>query len=260
MNIFQPTTLVTILIASVVFFFVFRIAKALVEHWTTVYTVWTTQSALLFRHGRFVRILSAGRHRFWGRGWTLQVYDNRLRELTVSGQEILTSDKATLKVTAVAMIRVADALRHFEASSAAEQPLYSAIQLALRELVGGAEIDEILEKKVDFGTPLLERARAAAAQIGLEVDSIAIRDLMLGGELKQAYASVIHARATALAGLEKARGEAAKIRTLANAARAFENNPQLMQLRYLETIGEAAGQYGNTVIFGTPEDWAKAKV
>ena len=77
---------------------------------------------------------------------------------------------------------------------------------------------------------------------------------MMAGELKGVYAGVITARKEAQAQQERARGEAAALRTYANAARVFDNNPDLFRLRYLETLKELGTGYGNQLIVGVPEE------
>jgi hypothetical protein len=72
---------------------------------------------------------------------------------------------------------------------------------------------------------------------------------MFPGELKKIFTQVVRARQEGLAALEKARGETAALRNLANAAQLVDRNPSLMQLRLLQVIGQ---QSGNTVVLGVP--------
>jgi len=74
---------------------------------------------------------------------------------------------------------------------------------------------------------------------------------MFPGKLKEIFAQVINAKKEGLAALEKARGETAALRSLANAAKMIENNPNLMQLRLLQTLGQSSG---NTLILGMPSN------
>ena len=70
---------------------------------------------------------------------------------------------------------------------------------------------------------------------------------MLPGDLKRIFAQEVAARKEGLAALERARGETAALRNLANAARMIEDNPALMQLRLLQQLGTTGG---NTVVLG----------
>lgn len=218
-------------------------------------TIWDYQVGLHFKDGRFIETLESGKHRLWGRGHSVLLFDSRITEMVVQGQELITSDTATVKLTAVSQFKIADALKFHQEAENAHGALYTQIQLAMRELIGGLELDAILERKVDFGKTLLKGvAETALAELGIEVVRIEIRDVILGGELKTSYAGVITARKEAQAKQERARGDAAALRTFANAARVYETNPELFRLRYLETLKELGAGYGNQLIVGVPED------
>ncbi len=218
-------------------------------------TIWDYQVALHFKDGRYVDTLESGRHRLWGRGHSVIVLDTRTTEMVVQGQEVITSDSATVKLTAVALWKVVDPLKFHLGVDNAHQALYTQVQLAMRRLIGGLELDVVVEGKADFGKALLNDVKETILEeTGVEVLRIDIRDLMLSGELKASYSGVISARKEAQAQQERARGDAAALRTFANAARVYENNPELFRLRYLETIKEAGSGYGNQLIIGVPEE------
>ena len=199
--------------------------------------------------------LDPGRHIFYGKGNSVISYEKRQQELVVQSQELITADKATLKISAVILFRIADAAKMFTAAGSPNQVLYTAVQLALREIIGAEEIDRFLENKATYGKALPVLAAEAGEAVGLKVDRVEIRDVILGSDLKSVYTGVLRARKEALAEIEKARGEAAALRTLANASRVFEKNPALLQLRYLQSLEQmTATTYGNTFVLGKPED------
>jgi regulator of protease activity HflC (stomatin/prohibitin superfamily) len=80
---------------------------------------------------------------------------------------------------------------------------------------------------------------------------------MFPGKLKEVFAQVVNARLEGLAALEKARGETAAMRNLANAAKMIDANPNLMQLRLVQTLGESSG---NTLVLEMPSQEATAPV
>lgn len=244
--------IITVAAAFAVYFAAVRLLR---EYCETV-TIWDYQTGLHFKDGQFVETIAAGKIRLWGRGHSVVVYDNRIVELVVPSQELLTAEGVTLKLTAVAQWRIADALKFHSAAEDARQALHTRVQLALRGVIGELELDAIVAGRAGFGAALLDCVcDSAAADLGVEVKAIDIRDTMLGSELKSVYAGVLSARKEALAKLEKARGEAAALRTLANAARLFEDHPGLLRLRYLDTIREAGAGYGNQLVIGVPEEW-----
>ncbi len=249
------TEIIIAIITLAAAFVVYGTAVRLLRECTETVTIWDYQTGLHFKNGQFVETIAAGKRRLWGRGHRVVVYDNRIAELVVPSQELLTADSATLKLTAVAQWRIADALKFHSAAEDARQALHTRVQLALRRVIGDLDLDAIMARKAGFGEVLLDCVRdAAATDLGVEVKAIDIRDTMLGSELKSVYAGVLSARKEALAKLEKARGEAAALRTLANAARLFEDHPGLLRLRYLDTIKEAGAGYGNQLVIGVPKE------
>ncbi len=213
------------------------------------------QSALLFRHGKFHRLLEPGRHRFIGSGHEVKSFDTRSSDLAICGQEFLTADKAGLKVSAVVEYHIADPLLFHRSAANPLGSLYHAVQIALRQQVGGQTLEALVEKKADFSAALLEDVRPHAARLGLVLDRVAVRDLMIGGDLKKVFTEALAARQQSLVTLEKARAEAAAIRTLANAARVFETHPALLQLKFLQALEKADGGIAQPLALGTAGQW-----
>ena len=89
------------------------------------------------------------------------------------------------------------------------------------------------------------------AKIGINVLAVEVKDVMLPADLKRAFADVLKAKQEGQAALERARGESAALRNLANAARVLEGNPALMNLRLMQSLS-AAQNAGNTLVVGVP--------
>lgn len=231
------------------------IVPGLWRHYTSVVVVQDHESALLHRHGKFQRELAAGRHRLWGSGYEIRRYDKRRSEFVIAGQEFLTADKAGLKVTAVAEYRIADALRYQTASANPLASLYHSAQIALRHCIGGQTVEAALERRGDLSAALVVEVQPAAESLGIVLERIAIKDLMIGGELKRVFTEGLTARQESLVTLEKARAEAAAIRTLANAARVFETHPALLQLKFLQALERAEGGVAQPLMLGTAGTW-----
>ncbi|HKD88272.1 MAG TPA: slipin family protein [Streptosporangiaceae bacterium] len=205
------------------------------------------EQGLLFRYGQLVTTLAPGRHRRWGAGFTLRAVDMRPWILTLPTQEVPTADGATVKVTVAGQAKVTDPVAYVTAAQDARQGLYLAIQVALREVFASTPLDALLAGRAELGSRLAEAVRGVD-QFGLAVEQLEIKDVILPGELKKAQAQVLVARAQGLAALERARGETAALRSLANAARLAADNPSLVQLRLLQQLEMSAG---HTVVIGT---------
>src|SRR5437762_4244002 len=92
----------------------------------------------------------------------------------------------------------------------------------------------------------------------MNVHAVEVRDLMFPADLKRAFADVLKAKQEGQAALERARGESASLRNLANAARVLEGNPALMNLRLMQSLSTAQSN-GNTLVLGMPGGFVPLK-
>lgn len=209
--------------------------------------------ALHFRDGVYQGLLETGVTILWGRRHEVTRLDRRWQEAVVQGQEFLTADRAGVKVSGVVRYRIVDGLRFLTESVNPLGTLHAATQMALRDVIGVLGVEAVLERQSDLGPRLKELVASVGAEIGIEVVAVVARDLMLNGDLKRAYQASLVAKQDALAALEKARGEAAAMRVMANGARVFEKNPTLLQLRALDVVGKAGEGYNNHLVIGSLE-------
>jgi len=212
-------------------------------------TIFEFQRGMLYRRGRFVRVLEPGRYWLRARDTIVRAIDIRPAFVTIPGQEVLSADGITLKVSVAAQYEIADLDVAFNKTADATAAMYLVLQMALRQIVGQAKIDELLETRAQFAERLTTIAVEPVAALGLRLLAADIKDIMFPGELKKIFAQVVQAKQEGLAALEKARGETAALRNLANAARAVQENPALLQLRMLQAV---AGQPGSTLVVGVP--------
>ena len=108
------------------------------------------------------------------------------------------------------------------------------------QAVAGRSLDALTADRELIGDEVLAAAAFAAQQVGISLDSVAVRDLMLPVEVRKAAAEVAISRSQGVEVLERARSEVAAIRALVNAAKVCADNPALLQLRMLQAI-EAGG-------------------
>ena len=209
--------------------------------------VYEFERGLRYTRGKFSGILAPGFY------WSVQhLSDVRKVDIRpvfapVAGQEVLSSDGVALKVSLAAKYEVADPAVAINKVENFRDALHIELQLALRQIIGSAPIDDLLAGRQQIGTKLQERVAEKTPSFGLKLLSVEIRDIMFPGELKKIFTQVVRARQEGLAALEKARGETAALRNLSNAAQLVERNPYLMQLRLLQVLGQ---QSGNTVVLG----------
>jgi regulator of protease activity HflC (stomatin/prohibitin superfamily) len=191
-------------------------------------------TGLFFKEGRHETSLPPGTHALW-KG---------------VGQEIMTADKVTLRLNAVLVFRVQDALAAVTVVDDHRQALYREAQLALRAVVGTRELDALLSDKDAVARELHGLVEVRAASFGLSVVSLGIRDVVLPGEMKDLLNKVTEARKAAEAHLIMRREEVAAVRSQANTAHILESSPTLMRLRELEALEKVASAGKLSVVVG----------
>jgi regulator of protease activity HflC (stomatin/prohibitin superfamily) len=212
--------------------------------------VYEYQQALQYSRGRYTRTLGPGSYWIASRVSTVVPVDIRAEFITVPGQDVLSADGVTLKVSLAAEFQVVDANLAVNKTANYRGSLYLRLQMALREIIGKEKIDALLENRSGIGAKLMEMASGKASELGLKLLSADMKDIMLSGDMKKAFAQVIKAQKEGQAALERARGESAALRNLANAARAIDDNPNLLQLRALQALADSSG---NTLVLGIPD-------
>lgn len=220
-------------------------------------TIFEYEKGLLYRKGQFKGILEPGQ--YWISTFLSNIYkvDIRPTYITIPSQEVLSLDGVSLKVSIAAKYEIFNPITAINKEENYQQSLYLTLQMALREIIGSAKIEELMEKRTLFSEKLLEITSNKTEQMGLRLHSADIKDIVFPGDLKKIFAQVVQAQKEGMAALEKTRGETAALRNLANAAKMLENNPMLMQLRLIQALGESKG---NTLVLNMAADGAALTV
>lgn len=207
---------------------------------------------VLFVDGEYVETLPPGLYAFWLGAAKAKVVEVDLREraLDVSGQEIMTSDKVSLRMNAVATYRVSDARAATATVNDLTQTLYRAVQMALRAIVGSRPLDDFLTDKEAVSAEIEAAVRRRAEELGVEIVSVGIRDVILPGDMRDLMNRVTEAQKAAEANLISRREETAAMRSQANTARLLSDNPTLMRLKELEVLERIASSGKLNVILG----------
>lgn len=231
----DTSIVVAVVLAGVLIVFVAQL------FWPTPRIVREHQRALRFRNGRLLGEVGPGRYWIRRRTEELSVIDTRRRQVVVAGQEVLTADRVPLKVSLICEYTVSSVPKALTVVERYQESLYGRIQLALREVVAQRDLDAALGERGQLGAAIVELVAEAALEFGVELHQVQVRDFMMAAGLRNAYADVIQAKQQGLAALEKARGESAAVRNLANAAELMERHPGIMQLRLLQAVERGSG-------------------
>ena len=240
----EPLAVFLVVASAAVLLWIFR--KILAIKRVTVYEY---QKALKYTKGRYQETLGPGQ--YWIFPWRslIVLVDVRPEFITIPGQDVLSADGVTLKVSLAAQFAVSDPNVAVNQNANFRNSLYLLLQMALREIVGKEKIDTLLENRADISSKLMELTTAKATELGLKLSLADVKDIMFPGEMKKVFAQVVKAQKEGQAALEKARGETAALRNLANAARTMDDNPNLLQLRALQALADSSG---STLVLGLP--------
>jgi len=204
-------------------------------------TVPVDARAVEYIDGAFARVLGPGRHAHPWRRVSYRWVGVREQLLPMPPQEVLTSDGLTVRVSVTLRWAVAEPRAFVEVAVDPTASVYLAVQVALRDALVEVDVAEAARHLRESVAPrLLEAGRAAAAEVGVEVRDVVVKDVLLPLEVRAAQADLVTARTRGQAELEKARAETAALRSLANAARMLDDHPALAQLRLVQALPAGA--------------------
>lgn len=233
------------------------IALSTVAQWWRRVVVFPWQAALVYRDGRFIRVLEAGRHLILGppSRVTIVTIDTADRAKQFGQMDVVSADRFAFRIQLSARYAVTDPRGAYEAGVAnpalgvGDVPqLYEQVAATALRAVGARALDEALADPGAIATTIADNLTGRFPHHA--VQQVLLTKIDLPPETRRMLTDVERARRGGLAALERARGEQAALRTLANAARLMRDNPELAQLRLLSTIESAKGP--TTIVVGNP--------
>jgi regulator of protease activity HflC (stomatin/prohibitin superfamily) len=141
-----------------------------------------------------------------------------------------------------AVFRVVDAVKAVTAVRDHDEALHRAVQLAFRKTLGAMTLDRLLAEKGMVDAEAAEKVRADMAGIGIEVGEIALKDVILPGEMRDILNGVVAAQKEAEANVIRRREETNATRSLLNTAKVMAENPVMLRLKELEALETIAGK------------------
>lgn len=210
--------------------------------------IYDYQKGLLYRKGIFKKTLAAGKYIYFKPNSSIDVIDMRQNLVTLPGQEILTKDNVNIKVALLGFYTVNDPEKTRHSENYYNQ-FYNICQLVLRDQIGLISVEELLATKNSIEQQMLQIISEPASDLGLSVSRLAIKDIILPGNLRKAFSGILEAQKDAQRQLEKARGEQAVLRKLANSSGMYESNPALLQARLIQALSSG----NNSIVFTSDE-------
>jgi regulator of protease activity HflC (stomatin/prohibitin superfamily) len=224
----------------------------LLERVAVAVTVPAEHAALVFVDGKLAATLAPGATAFWNvqKNVVAEVVDLRLQSVEVSGQELLTRDKVSLRVNLGASMRVVDPVAARTKVSKYGDYLYRELQFGLRQAIATRSLDELLADKAALDADIFGYVRERVAGLGLELIGVGVKDVILPGEMKDILNGVVQAEKTAQANVIRRREESNATRSLLNTAKLVEESPVLMRLKELETLEKLTEKVGTLTVYG----------
>lgn len=181
----------------------------------------------------------------------------RLITLDVPPQDIITKDNVSVKVNAVVYYRVLDANR---AVNEVEDYNFATSQMAqttLRSVIGEAELDGLLSEREKINGKIQEILDKQTDPWGIKVSNVEVKHVDITEELKRAMARQAEAERGRRAKIINAQGEFQAAEKLVEAAKKMRVEPMSLQMRYLQTLADIAGENNSTIVFPIPIDLFK---
>jgi regulator of protease activity HflC (stomatin/prohibitin superfamily) len=209
-------------------------------------------AGLLFVDGKLVRTLGPGAYAFWNfqKNVAVEMIELRVQSMEVSGQELLTRDKVSLRVNLAASIRITDPVAARTRVAKHGDYVYRELQYGLRKAVSAKSLDELLGDKASLDADIFGYVRGRVTDLGIEVLGVGIKDVILPGEMKEILNSVVQAEKAAQANVIRRREEANATRSLLNTAKLVEESPTLMRLKELEALEKVTEKIDKLTVFG----------
>ena len=210
------------------------------------------QKARLYFGQKLERILDAGTYYFWKTPIKVDVgfVDTRLTQMDITGQEILTADKVSIRINFVCNYRVTDYVKILTEIDDYEEQMHVAAQLALREYVGKYKLDDILDSKEQMSQFVFKKLKAKEGELFVEITDAGVKDIILPGEIREIMNTVLVAEKRAQANVITRREEVASTRSLLNTAKLMDENQTLYKLKELEYVERICENVGNISLNG----------
>jgi regulator of protease activity HflC (stomatin/prohibitin superfamily) len=178
--------------------------------------------------------------------------------MDVPPQDVITRDNVSVKVNAVLYFRVMDPRR---AIVEVESYHYATSQLAqttLRSVLGQAELDDLLASRERLNQELQQILDNQTDPWGIKVSAVEVKHVDLPADMQRAIAKQAEAERLRRAKIIDAEGELQAAERLLKAGEILAKRPEAMQLRYLGTLLNIAGEKSSTIVFPMPIDLANS--
>ena len=212
------------------------------------------ERGVVFMLGRFYRVKGPGLVLIIPAIQQMVRVELRTVVMDVPSQDVISRDNVSVKVNAVVYFRVIDpdkaiiqVANYYEATS-------QLAQTTLRAVLGKHELDDMLAEREKLNLDIQQSLDAQTDAWGIKVSNVEIKHVDINESMVRAIAQQAEAERARRAKVIHAEGEQQASEKLLEAARMLAQQPEAMQLRFLQTLSSIAGDKSNTIVFPVPVD------
>jgi regulator of protease activity HflC (stomatin/prohibitin superfamily) len=212
------------------------------------------ERAVVFFLGRFQRVFGPGLIVIIPGIQQFVRVDLRTRVFDVPPQDVITRDNVSVKVNAVVYLRVVDPQLAIIQVANFVEATSQLSQTTLRAILGKHELDQLLAEREKLNQDIQEVLDAQTDAWGIKVSNVEIKHVDLNETMVRAIARQAEAERERRAKVIHAEGELQASEKLLQAAQMLAQKAEAMQLRYLQTLTQIAGDKSSTIVFPVPVD------
>jgi regulator of protease activity HflC (stomatin/prohibitin superfamily) len=230
---------------------------ALLTLWTILNILLEYERGVVFFLGRFQKVMGPGLVIVIPGVQKIVRVDLRTLVLDVPTQDVISRDNVSVKVNAVIYFRVIDPEKAIIQVANFHTATSQLAQTTLRSVLGQHELDEILAEREKLNLHIQKLLDEQTAAWGIKVSNVEIKHVDLDESMIRAIARQAEAERERRAKIIHAEGELQASQKLMQAAQILAQSPQSMQLRFLQTLTEIAGEKSSVIVFPLPIDLLK---
>ncbi len=215
------------------------------------------ERGVIFFLGRFYRVKGPGLIILIPFIQTMTKVDLRVIVMDVPTQDVISRDNVSVKVNAVIYFRIVDPEKAVIQVANVFEATSQLSQTTLRSVLGQHELDDMLAERDKLNADIQAILDQRTDNWGIKVANVEIKHVDLDESMIRAIAQQAEAERARRAKVINAEGEKQAAAMLAEAAETLSSQKQALQLRYLQTMKEVAGDRTNTIIFPLPLDLIK---
>lgn len=240
-----PTYSLTILVPILVVLFILASAIRILREY---------ERGVVFTLGRFTGVKGPGLILVIPVVQQMERIDLRTRVFDVPPQDVISRDNVSVKVNAVVYYRVIDPEKAIIQVEDFNQATSELAQTTLRSVVGQHELDQMLAEREQLNADVQDILDKQTNAWGIKVSNVELKHIDLDEQMVRAIAKQAEAERLRRAKIIDAEGESQAAEKLVQAGEKLSQHPESMQLRYLGTLANIAGEKSSTIVFPLPID------